>query len=197
MSSTAIAISSVALAEDFTKSKAGQTVEPDTVLRSDFDSVAADRERAKKLILKIDQALADAGLPADAPARTLIAENTGRWFEFPAVAQPSTVAKPVVTFDGMSAQELIGNELFEFQEATGFDMAAEYRAAIAKPAAVGAVEQDKLPLLTSAFRTTVSSGADKRYEMVFSFGDLTTLHAANREWLEFIRAAIAAKEVTK
>ena len=45
-------------------------------------------------------------------------------------AQPE---QAVLTFDGMSPQTFIGNELFEFQEATGFDTAAEYRAAHLQP----------------------------------------------------------------
>lgn len=48
---------------------------------------------------------------------------------------------------------------------------------------LASIRRPALPLLSAAFRTTVTAGLDKRYEMVFAFKNLDALYAADDEWL--------------
>jgi hypothetical protein len=53
---------------------------------------------------------------------------------------------------------------------------------------------EPLPLMRSAFRTTVSCGPDGLYEMRFKFRDLATMQAADAEWRAHVSGVEASAQ---
>ena len=58
----------------------------------------------------------------------------------------------------------------------------QFPPALAAAAAVRG-EEEVLPMMQAAFRTSVTNGPDRIYEMRFLFNSLTDLHQAENEWI--------------
>ena len=60
------------------------------------------------------------------------------------------------------------------------------------------MQNETMPKMFGAFRTTASSGGDKpSYEMVFKFSSMADMHAADDEWIAFRRAREALATPTR